>query len=313
MNIRVETLDYKDTAPWDLVGAEVTPKANPSQVLKRAKLDWTVEKIPAFVQLGKEQVEIDRSALVRADDNHILSVVSKDWNPLQNIEAFEFFEDFIKAGNMEMHAAGSLKKGELVWALAKVDDSFSLFEGEDVIQSYLLFTNPHRFGKSIDIRLLPTRLLNQTSLSISLTHASITQARVSHRVKFDALAVKDTLDIAHEKMDQYREAAELLASKRITNDQFVDYLNTVFPVLSQIEESQRDMSRLGRMAYDISKTMPGNEVGHGTWWEAFNAVTYTIDYLAGRNVDNRLESAWFGAGKDTKARAIDIAIDQLSR
>ena len=50
------------------------------------------------------------------------------------------------AGDMEMHTAGSLQDGQIVWALAKVKDSFELFKG-DTVESYLLFSNPHKYGE----------------------------------------------------------------------------------------------------------------------------------------------------------------------
>ena len=65
-------------------------------------------------------------------------------------EAFDFFSDFVKAGDMEMHTAGSLDDGKMVWALAKVNESFELFKG-DKVDSYLLFSNPHQYGKSSSI------------------------------------------------------------------------------------------------------------------------------------------------------------------
>ena len=34
------------------------------------------------------------------------------------------------AGDMEMHTAGSLKNGQMVWALAKTKESFELFNGD---------------------------------------------------------------------------------------------------------------------------------------------------------------------------------------
>lgn len=310
MVMQVETVAYSGDQPWKLVGKEVNPSASPKQMLKSAGLDWGVEKVPAFVEIGDEKITIDRAALIRSSDQHILSVVSNDWNPLQNQEAFEFYRDFNEAGNLEMYAAGSLKKGELVWALAKIDESFALFDGEDVVQSFLLFTNPHRFGKSIDIRFMPIRMASWTSLSMALTHATITQARVSHRVKFDPVAVKDTLDIAHEKMIQYRSAAEHLATKRVTREQAIDYFKEIFPLLSQRDEPRRDISRMAKMCTEVMNSYPGAELGQGTWWSIFNAVCYAIDHLAGRNEDNRLESAWFGMGKDTKSRAIDVALER---
>lgn len=306
----VETIARTSEQPWAQIGRMVNPRSSPQQVLKEAGLDWSVDKVPAFIQVGNDQIEIPRSALVRSSDKHILSVVTNDWNPLQNDEAFEFFNDFIKAGKMEMFAAGSLKKGELVWALAKVNESFTIGD-DDEVQSFLLFTNPHRFGKSIDIRFVPMRMASMCSLSMALTHETITQARVSHRVEFDPLAVKDTLAIAHEKMELYRQAAELLAAKKMAPEQTIEYYKQCFPVLTQKDNPRRDISRLARIAVEIQDSMSGADLAKGTLWGAFNTVCYVIDHLAGRNDDNRLEAAWFGTGKDVKSRAIDIALEMV--
>ena len=73
---------------------------------------------------------------------------------------------------MEMHTAGSLKGGQQVWALAKIKESFDVFGKEDTVESYLLFSNPHQYGKSIDIRFTPIRVVCNNTLTFSLnSHA----------------------------------------------------------------------------------------------------------------------------------------------
>jgi hypothetical protein len=62
------------------------------------------------------------------------------------------------------------------------------------------------------------------------------------------------------------------------------------------------------MAYDVVETQPGAEFGKGTWWQAFNTVTYLSDHQLGRNVDTRLQSAWFGVNKDRKTTALKEAV-----
>ena len=143
---------YAGDVPWHGLGTKVPNDLTPIQMLDAAGLDWTVEKIPAYAKVGGRDVEIGQSALVRSMDNSILDVVSNDWNPVQNYEAFEFFNDFIAAGDMEMHTAGSLQDGKIVWGLAKVKESFDLFKG-DQIDSYLLFSNFHKYGDRKSTRL----------------------------------------------------------------------------------------------------------------------------------------------------------------
>jgi hypothetical protein len=43
-------------------------------------------------------------------------------------------------------------------------------------------------------------------------------------------------------------------------------------------------------------------------WGAFNALTYHTDHVAGRDRDNALTSAWFGARAATKVKALDRAV-----
>ena len=147
---------YAGEVPWHGLGVKVPNDLTPEQMLEAAGLNWSVEKIPAYAKIDNKQVAIGQSALVRSFDSKILDVVSDDWNPVQNAEAFEFFNEFVAAGDMEMHTAGSLKDGQIVWGLAKVKESFELFKG-DTIDSYLLFSNFHKYGFSTDVRFTPIR------------------------------------------------------------------------------------------------------------------------------------------------------------
>jgi hypothetical protein len=45
---------YAGEVPWHGLGKEVPNDLTPEQMLKAAGLDWTVEKIPAFIKLTTE-------------------------------------------------------------------------------------------------------------------------------------------------------------------------------------------------------------------------------------------------------------------
>ena len=85
----------------------------------------------------------------------------------------------------------------MVWALAKVKDSFDLFGG-DTVESYLLFSNPHQYGKSIDVRFTPIRVVCNNTLSLSLSMQAERQVKVGHRVEFNPGEVKEALGIEQE-------------------------------------------------------------------------------------------------------------------
>ena len=298
------SMAYAGETPWHGLGTQVPADVTPDQMLKAAGLDWTVTPVPAFAEIGGKQVDIGRSALVRDVDNKVLDVITNDWIPNQNEKAFEFFNDFVAAGEMEMHTAGSLRDGQLVWALAKVKESFELFNG-DAVESYLLFTNPHKYGWSIDVRFTPIRVVCNNTLTLSLNTQSSKIVKVSHRREFDAELVKETLGVAKEKLAKYKEMAAYLGSKRYNDESIVDYFTRIFPVSG----SKKEISKNAEIALEIMDQQPGAEFAEGSWWQAFNAVTFMTDHMIGRSADTRLASAWYGANKNLKTKALETAVE----
>lgn len=211
---------------------------------------------------------------------------------------------------MEMHTAGSLEDGRRTWALAKVKDAFELFKG-DVTENYLLFSNPHKYGMSIDVRMTPIRVVCNNTITMALNGVSDQMVKIHHRNEFDANLVKEMLGVAKEKLETYKEAAQFLGSKKFTNDSIVEYFNGLFPA-SKIDEDKPladQISRTAKQAIETLDTQPGAEFGAGTWWQAFNTVTYMTDHTLGRSADTRLKSAWFGINRKRKIAALETAIE----
>jgi phage/plasmid-like protein (TIGR03299 family) len=303
----VETMAYAGETPWHGLGVPVHNDLTPEQMLVKAGLDWTVDKVPSYVKIGKKEIATGQQALVRSSDKSILSMVSDDWNPCQNHEAFEFFNDFIMEGNMEMHTAGSLKQGKNVWALAKVKDSFEILGG-DKVDSYLLFSNPHEYGRCIDIRFTPVRVVCNNTLTLSLAGKNDLMVRLNHRSKFDPNMVKQTLGIAQTKMGTYKEMAEFLASRAYTTETVSNYLKEVFPSLTTKKDASV-MSRPATQAFEVLETQPGAEFGKNTFWQAFNATTYVVDHVLGHSQETRLQSAWYGDNRKRKLVALEKAVE----
>ena len=304
------SMAYAGDLPWHGLGTKVSNDLTPEQMLKAANLDWTVDPIKLFAEVDDRKIATGHRALVRSSDKKVIDVITDDWNPVQNSEAFELFNDFVAAGDMEMHTAGSLKDGKIVWALAKVKDSFELFNGRDQVDAYLHFTNPHQYGQSIDVRFTPIRVVCNNTLTLSLNMKSKNMVKVSHRREFDADMVKEALGVSKHKLSQYKEMAQHLSQKRFTNESIVEYFGRVFPVLTQKQVAKKDLSKSATYALEEALyEQPGAEFGEGTWWAAFNTVTYMTDHIIGRSVDSRLTSAWYGANKNLKTKALELAVE----
>lgn len=310
---QVETMAYAGETPWHGLGVPVSNDLTPAQMMQKAGLDWTVHEVESFVEFNGNRIPTGQKALVRSSDARVLTNVGPDWKPVQNEQAFEFFAEYVFAGNMEMNTAGSLRDGQMVWALAKVKDSFDLFGG-DQVDSYLLFSNPHQYGKSIDVRFTPIRVVCNNTLSLSLGMEAERQVKVGHRVQFNADEVKQALGIATEKLATYKEMAQYLGSKRFSMDKLIEYYNTIYPRTSdkRVQDkklSVETLSRNAKQCLDVLETQPGSEFAEGSWWQAYNSVTYITDHVQGRNADNRLYSSWFGGNQARKKNALETAIE----
>ena len=305
MSHMVETMAYAGEVPWHGLGTKVPSDLTPEQMLQAAGLDWEVNKVD--LTYGDGLVVPGKKGLVRSSDGAYLDTIGDDWNPLQNSEAFEFFNDFVMAGDMEMNTAGSLEDGRRTWALAKIKDAVFEIVKDDITECYLLFSNPHKYGMSITVMMTPIRVVCNNTITMALNGASEHMVKINHRSEFDADAVKETLGVAKDKLDTYKEAAQFLSTKNYTKDSIVEYFNEVFPFTANKRDSE--MSRNTKLAMDVLDTQPGAEYGRGTFWQAFNTVTYLTDHELGRSNDTRLQSAWFGSNRKKKIVALEKAIE----
>lgn len=307
----VETMAYAGETPWHGLGFKVDETLSAEDMMKAAKLDWRVEKVPSFIEYNGKRTNTGQSALVRSSDGSILTNIGANWEPVQNDEAFGFFKDFVDGGKMTMETAGSLKDGKIVWALAKVNESFTLFNGKDRVESYLLFSNPHQYGKSMEIRFTPTRVVCWNTLSLSLSEKTDMQLTLSHRKIFNAELAKQTLGLAHNKLDDYKHLAEFLSKKKMTDERFLEFVAKLFPA-SEAKTAEKVLSRPAAQIVAAKSGQAGAEFGEGTWWQGLNAVTFATNHTLGKTADTRLRSAWYGAGRNKNIQAVNLAMEMAN-
>lgn len=316
---------YNGETPWHGLGFEVDADMTPAEMMVAAGVDWTVALRSCFAEMsvggGKvKRVSTAYKALIRESDLAPLTVTGASWHPIQNSEAFDFFADFVEKGELEMHTAGSLRGGRMVWAMAKAKQEFSLFKGKDRVETNLLFYNPHEYGKSAGVMVTPTRVVCNNTLTLALSSKKNTEfhARISHRKRFNPEEVHATMTHASMLVDQYRQQAELLASRKLEAEAFKEFTLEVFP-----SKSDDKPSRLAEITQAVLDTQPGAQLGAGTWWQAVNAVTFTMDHLMGKQYstetsdtpmrDRRLSQSWFGAVARDKQRALALAVTHANK
>ena len=108
---------------WHNLGQIISDYPTSAEAVQFAGLDYTVEKRPLFTfdnenQNGKPdliipEIEVpDHYATIRTDTEQVLGVVGKDYQVVQNIDAFSFSDSIVghKDGIL-YETAGALGKG----------------------------------------------------------------------------------------------------------------------------------------------------------------------------------------------------------
>ena len=311
MSHLVEQMAFVGDVPWHGLGVRVNNDMSVKEMQKVSGADFRVEKIPEIIEYQGEKINTGNYALLRvnSDDSFsYLDSVSSEWQENQNDEAFEFFGEWVEEGNMEMHTAGVLDEGRMVWCLAKLKEGFSLFRGKDKIDSYLLFSNPHRYGMSITVMSTPIRVVCNNTLQFALgSGKKDMMIRIDHRKKFDADQVKQALDMNTMKLTKYKEALEMVASKKANKEKTIEYFAKVWPTISN--KTERKYGKNVETALKWLDEQPGAKFGAGTWYHNFNTVTFVTDHLIGNNDNARVRSAFYGFGRNSKVQALNLAVE----
>lgn len=278
-----------------------------TSLLKKADLDWDVELQSLHTKDGK--LVQNRRALVRTDTKEILDVVGPKYIPTQNREVFKFFDDFASKNSLELVHAGTTNGGQLVYAQAKLPEKIVL-PGNDESEAYLILSHPHQWGKALNILFSTVRLVCQNRLTMAMNNSIGDRVRMSHLRAFD-LTMQDNaglvLDQAKHQIGNYKDVANLLRKHKCSDEDAQAYYATLFqPNIKQID-SETKFNRTVDTLMELRETQPGAKMGAGSWWQSFNAVTYFVDHVQGRDPTIKEHRTVFGQGAATKRKALSLA------
>jgi len=307
---------YALTPAWHGLGTVVNHAMTSEEAIRLARLDWAVEQWPlaAGKRLGRMIPVPDKVANVRTDSHAVLGVVSRQYEVVQNTEAFEFVDALHQDGIIKYEAAGSLKGGRLVWLLARMPQEFEVAAG-DALRKYILFSTSHDGSRAV--RCLPTSVRvvcwNTYTMATEDEAAGVT---IRHMGDLDAkLAEARRAVMAVEgAFDEYHERARVLTEARVDPTKMEAYVNVLFPDEVGRHNWHRERMRDAILAAfrDGPQMVPSIQ---GTAWAAFNAVTQVVDHRSvyrargmGGSAENRMISTMLGGNARLKKSAMDLAM-----
>ncbi len=326
MTAEVETMFYYKEVPWHRLGKQVTKVLKAEEAIIEAGLNWDVEIIPLYHRYEGKVVKIeDRVATRRTTDRTILGIVTPKYSPVQNIDAFKFFDAVTGTGEAKYHTAGSLRNGKRIWILAKMNDSIGV-KGDEV-DKYLLLMNGHDGSLALKMFFTPIRVVCSNTLAMAEAGADLTKTFYAKHLGDITARVenaKEILGLTNQFFKEFQEKALYLASHQLPPAELPKLLAGAFGTSGSIRPEDvvqlndfgttrkiNEMERVQALFEGEGKGL--NEPGiKGTKWAAYNAVVEYVDYakkFSGENPnDNRLEAVWLSTGQRIKQRAMDYLL-----
>ncbi len=310
---QIETMFYTGDAPWHKLGTRLIEAPTTKQAIIAAGLDWQVNKKDIFLVDGKKVST--HQAMVRSTDEKVLGVVGKGFNPLQNVEAFQFFDKFLDQGMATLETAGAIKGGQRVWILAKINaDPMQVAPG-DLVEKYILLYHAHDGTLAVRAGLTPVRTVCCNTLQMALDHkdSQLIKLRHSAKVVENLQSVSEIINAANNSFEATLEQYKMLVRKDINQKDLEKYVKLIF-VGEKHEEMKEEGSRAGQKALDniipLFEKGRGNDLPSikGTMFAGYNAVVEYLQYFKGKNEENRFDSMMFGQSKTVNKKAFEIAL-----
>lgn len=321
---------------WHGLGQIVRDYPTSAEAIKHAGLDYEVAKTPLFtygsgmsisdageLAEGTQYPVPNYFSTMRTDNNAVLGVVGKDYQIIQNHEAFSFFDAIVGGGEGILYeTAGALGKGERIFITAKLPDYIRVGNGDDITEKYIFLTTSHDGSGSITAAFTPIRIVCQNTLNASLRSMS-NVVRIKH-----TSGARQRLDNAHKVMglanslsaeleatfNQWagigitdRETRKLIQLALCPNKETFDLLK---------KGAEEEVSTLFKntvedaFAYAMTSDTQQMETTKGTLFGAYNAVTgYYQNVRSYKDEEAKLQSIVMGGTAQSKAqKAFDCCI-----
>lgn len=310
-------------------------------VMIKAGLDWEVAKCALIAEMpshgenfedadsffhGNKQYRTcpNAHAIYRTDHNIPLGTVKDRYVPVQNIEAFNFFNNAIGKDKAIWQTAGFFGNGERIFVSAKLPNN--IFVNGDPVENYLVFTNSHDGTSGVKMLFTPIRVVCQNTLNAAIktseNYVSFKHTKSVHQnldIASEILGIcKYRINYLNEQFNQMntinmsdRQAQQTFAKVILTDDEQVRITQTGHTIEQIILRDWRAIndSNISMKKVNTLSEMNNyyfNGVGQkeilGTAWGVYNAVTGYYSNVDNSEGSKRMNSLLYG----DKSRKIEF-------
>lgn len=325
---------------WHGLGTVVSSAPTTEEAIKLAGMDWQVREQPLITYHPGSSPSLVEGwkCLKRSDNDFTLNVCRDSWTPVQNVDAFRFFDPLIQDGDIELDAAVSLADGKRIAITAKVKDGIGEVIKDDPVEQYLVLYNSHDGSLSLGVMFSNIRVVCANTLGFAISdakrkgrykkfngdniaiHNKMIRLKHTQGIHDNLAMVRDAVNLSRQQFELTMESYRAMAKTDMNVELFRKYLTSVFnselrqedgslkPITEYVHYEQLEKN------FNLGKGMDIKGVG-GTLWAGFQSVTEFATHQRGHGDDiesarNRLNQMWFGSGAQliNKAKTEALAL-----
>lgn len=314
---------------WHGLGQIVDQYPTSTEALKYAGLDYEVTRENIFTASYHSDGQLmDNSkpvkthfATMRRDTGAVLGIVGKDYEIVQNTDAFAFFDAIVGGEGIQYETAGALGNGERIFITAKLP-GYIRVGNDDLIEKYLFLTTSHDGYGSITAAFTPIRIVCNNTLNTALRNHS-NAIRIRHTVN-----AKQRLEQAHQLMGISNNlSAEMegifnrWTKISITDKQVRKLIQSALvpnkEVLAKIQQENEEecstyYKNMCDFAFEYTMANPTQQLAttRGTIFGAYNGITgYFQNVRKYKDDTAKLKSLMYsGLGQQRSQVAFDLCI-----
>lgn len=329
-------------APFRYKGAvNVENCKTAAEVISAAGLDWQVAKCElvakmpvhsdkpednGFIFGSNNYVECPNAfATYRTDHNIPLGIVKERYTPVQNVEAFTFFDNAIGKDKAIWQTAGFFGMGERIFVSAKLPKNI-LVQG-DPVENYLIFTTSHDGSSGVKILFSSIRVVCENTLNAAIaTSSNYVSFRHTKSVHGNLDIASEILDICDSRIAFLQEKFDFMRKTQIKDEAAQNiFANVILTEDEQFKINQtghtvgqiitRDWRAIQDSGISMKKVNTLSEINNyyfsgigqkeilGTAWGVYNAITGYYSNIDNSEGAKRMNSLLYG----DKSRKIELA------
>lgn len=311
-NAGTAEMAFVGETPWHGLGQILLPSASIDEWRVSAGMNWEILRKPVqFTDTdGLMHEWQDNHVLYRSDNTQPLSIVSPKYQEVQPRQVLEFFRDLVEKSGFQLETAGTMKGGRRFWALARTGLGGEVVDGDN-INTYLLLVTSCDGGLATTAQFTSIRVVCNNTLQMSMRANHGARVAVRHNTQFNPDSVKAELGVnASEVYADFMERMKGLAETTLTGSRAEEIIEELFARKGvEAPRSSKGFRKVMQLFNGVGKGSRIDGVA-GTAWGIVNAVTeYSDFHIRAKNQEYRLDSAWFGAGRDLKESILEIVAE----